>query len=228
MTIRKAVVLLTTVFGGAALVWRVVARRQSLPCPAWMSGLLENPYMNALAGAQTLLDRAGVREAMRVVDVGCGPGRLTIPAAERVGEDGEVTAIDIQPAMLERLRDRLSARSLRNVTLVMAGAGDGKLKPGYYDRALLVTVLGEIPDREAAMQEIASALRPGGLLSITEVLPDPHYQRRATVRRLADGAGLRFAGGHVGRLAYTFNFEKPASGVEQRVGAVDTYGHVGR
>jgi ubiquinone/menaquinone biosynthesis C-methylase UbiE len=211
MTIGKAMVLSVTALGGAALVWRVVARRQSLPCPAWMTGLLENPYMNAVAGAETLLDRAGVGEAMRVVDVGSGPGRLTIPAAERVGQDGEVTALDIQPAMLQRLRDRLAARSLRNVTLVLAGAGEGKLKVGYYDRALLVTVLGEIPDREAAMQEIASALRPGGLLSITEVLPDPHYQRRGTVRRLAEGAGLRFAGGHEGRLAYTSNFEKPVS-----------------
>lgn len=207
-----SVLLLGTiaVLGGTALAWRRISRQRSMPCPEWMTGLLENPYMDAVAGAETILDRAAVSRGMKVVDIGSGPGRVTILAAERVGPSGEVAALDIQSRMLDRLKERVEAESLGNVKMLLAGAGEGKLREGYYDRALLVTVLGEIPDREAAMAEIANALKPGGMVSITEVLPDPHYQRRATVRRLAEAVGLQFAGMYGGALAYTFNFSRPS------------------
>jgi SAM-dependent methyltransferase len=206
-----SVVLLgsAAVLGGLALLWRRMSRQRSMPCPEWMTGLLENPYMDAVAGAEMILDRASVSRGMKVVDIGSGPGRVTIPAAERVGPSGEVVAVDIQPKMLDRLRERVEAKSLGNVKLLLAGAGEGRLREGYYDRALLVTVLGEIPDREGAMAEIAKALKPGGMVSITEVLPDPHYQRQATVQRLAGRVGLQFGARYGGALAYTFNFSKP-------------------
>jgi membrane protease YdiL (CAAX protease family) len=54
-----------------------------------LSFLLENPFMNRVAGAQLLLDRADVASGMRVLDVGCGPGRIALPVALRVGANGE-------------------------------------------------------------------------------------------------------------------------------------------
>ena len=65
-----------------------------------------------------------------------------------------------------------------------------RFRANNFDRALLVTVLGEIPDRDAALRAIFDALKPGGILSITEILRDPHYQRRTTVLRLAAGGRL--------------------------------------
>lgn len=41
---------------------------------------------------------------MRVLDAGCGPGRLTIPLARQVGPTGEVVALDVQQGMLKRVR----------------------------------------------------------------------------------------------------------------------------
>jgi ubiquinone/menaquinone biosynthesis C-methylase UbiE len=181
------------------------------PCPAWLVPLLENPYFDAVAGAATLLDRAGVRPGMRVLDAGCGPGRVTVPAALRVGPAGAVVAVDIQPGMLARLRERLAAQRLANVEVVEAGLGEGKLPEGAFDVALLITVLGEIPDKGAALREIHRALRSGGVLSITEVLPDPHYQPLARVRALAASAGFREAGVVRGWVSYTLNLGKPGA-----------------
>ncbi len=57
---------------------------------------------------------------------------------------------------------------------------------------MLVTTLGEIPDRDAAIGEIARVLRPGGRLLVGELLGDPHYTSPAALRRLGEDAGLRF------------------------------------
>ena len=63
------------------------------------------------------------------------------------------------------------AANVANVRFVQAGLGEGKLPEAAFDRELLCTVLGEILDREAALAEIFKALKPGGILSVTEVLP---------------------------------------------------------
>jgi ubiquinone/menaquinone biosynthesis C-methylase UbiE len=192
----------------SALAWRYLVRRRSLPCPHWLVPLLENPYMNRVAGAALVLNRARVGRDMVLLDVGCGPGRLTVPAAERVGASGRVVALDIQRSMLDRLGERVAEAGCTNVMRVLAGAGAGALSDNSFDRALLVTVLGEIPDRTAALQEIRRALKPGGVVSITEVIPDPHYQRRSTVRELAIESGFRVDEVFSGLLSYTMNLRK--------------------
>jgi ubiquinone/menaquinone biosynthesis C-methylase UbiE len=146
---------------------------------------------------------------MCVLDAGCGPGRVTLPAAARVGPSGRVVALDVQAGMLEKLERHLEARGVRNVELVLAGLGEGQLGEGRFDVALLVTVLGEVPEKIPALREIFRALRPGGVLSVTEVLPDPHYQTVSRVRALSAEAGFRESSMQGGWLSYTINLEKP-------------------
>lgn len=191
-------------------VLRWVSRRRSTPCPAWLAILLENPYMNALAGSQLLLDRAHVETGMEVLDVGSGPGRLAIPAARRVSPAGRVVALDLQPAMMQKLKERVADLGITNLETILGGAGDGHLARGVFDRAFLVTVLGEIVNQQSALREIFQALKPGGLLSITEVIPDPHYQSRRRVRRLAESTGFEFRETMGPWYAFTMNFTKPA------------------
>jgi len=209
MRLLPAIGFLAVIVIATGVIWRLVSKRRQTPCPSWLVPLLENPYVEALAGARTLLDRAAVRPGMRVLDVGCGPGRLTLPLAELVGPVGTVVAIDIQPAMLERLRDRLAERGIDNVETVLGGVGEGKLSRGGFDRAFLVTVLGEIVDKRRALEEIYDLLQPGGVLSITEVFPDPHYQSRKSIRSLAESLGFRLQESFGTWLAFTLNFRKP-------------------
>lgn len=198
-----AVTALLLVFG-----WRRLSRSVSLPCPWWMTKLLDNPYMNTVAGASLILDRAGVKPGMRVLDIGCGPGRISIPAGELVGTDGLVVAVDIQAKMLRKLEERSMEKGLTNIRPVQAGAGEGKMRHNVFHRAFLVTVLGEIPDREKALREIYDSLVPGGILSITEVLPDPHYQKESEIRRLSEKAGFQLERKFGNFLAFTLNFVK--------------------
>jgi ubiquinone/menaquinone biosynthesis C-methylase UbiE len=202
----KAALIVLGLVVAITLVWRWA----SWPCPAWLVPLLENPYVEAVAGAKTILERAGIRPGMRALDAGCGPGRLTVPASKMVGPSGQIVAVDIQRRMLQMLRGRVEEKGLTNVELVLAGLGEGRLAANEFDVALLVTVLGEIPDKVAALREIYECLRPGGVLSITEVLPDPHYQSLSRVRRLVTDSGFRELAIFQGCLSYTLNVSKPA------------------
>ena len=198
-------VLLTA---GVSLWWRWASRRRSLPCPTWLAGGLENPVMDRLVGTKTTLDRIGLKPGQRVLEIGPGPGRLLIPAAKRVLPGGEVVGLDIQPGMIERLKARAAQADVSNLTAVQGDATQPHFPPGHFDVIYMCTVLGEIPDREAALRQCYIALKPGGRLSITEIFPDPHYQSRPTVQRLAQGAGFRLREVQGSWYFFTANFVK--------------------
>jgi len=191
------------------LVWWLTAGQATRPCPAWLAWMveLENPIFRNQRSAAIIAGLA-VEPGMHVLDVGCGPGRLTMPLARAVGPTGEVVAVDVQEAMLARAAQRVKAAQLENVLFVRAKVGEGSLAVGAFDRAVLVAVLGEIPDRQAAMKEIFAALKPGGVLAVAEVIADPHFQRRANVMDLAQAAGFRLKHAHGGRIAYVLYLEK--------------------
>jgi ubiquinone/menaquinone biosynthesis C-methylase UbiE len=195
----------------AALAWRFASRRYILPCPVWMKGLLD-PQFSGKVSARTekTIRYLDLRPGMNVLDAGCGPGRLTIPVAHRIGPDGIVTAMDLQEGMLQEVKDRARVAKLNNIRFLQAGIGDGKIERDRFDRVILITVLGEIPDREAALREIFNVLRPGGILLVEETIRDPHFQQRITVNRLASASGFiekEFTGNY---FSYILTLEKPS------------------
>lgn len=194
-----------------SLWWRGASRRRSLPCPTWLANLLDSPWSDRLLGTQATLDRIGLQPGQRVLEVGPGPGRLLIPAAQRVLPTGEVVGLDIQPGMLVRLENRAKTAAVPNLTGILGDATQSHFPPDSFDVAYFCTVLGEIPDRESALRQCHAALRPGGLLSITEIFPDPHYQSCATVRRVAEAAGFRLKEVRGAWFFFTANFVKDGS-----------------
>ena len=193
------------------LAWRTFSQRHKLPCPAWLGWMVEmdNPFTKTNR-ARFIVGQLKLAPAMTVLDAGCGPGRLTLPLAETVGPQGHVLAVDIQSEMLARVRTKVEAAGLGNVEYLQAGLGEGKLPKAHFDRALLVTVLGEIPDQASALQDIFEALKPGGILSVTEVIFDPHFQPQGSALRMAEGVGFHKMDFFGKRLAYTLHLEKPA------------------
>jgi ubiquinone/menaquinone biosynthesis C-methylase UbiE len=191
---------------------REPAVRRGKPFPASLATLIDNPLVRAMSGTHALIRRADIKQGMRVLDAGCGPGRLTIPLARHVGPSGEVIPLDLQDGMLRRVRRRAAEAGLSNVRTVLAPLdrdisvlqGD----KGTIDRAVLVTVLGEVPGPLAALQGIHALLRPGGILSITEILIDPDYTSRRAVSLIATRAGFQHERTYGTLLAFTMTFRK--------------------
>ena len=193
------------------LIWRILSQRQSLPCPSWLGWMVEldNPFTR-VNRAGFIVDHLGLDPGMNVLDAGCGPGRVTLPLAKYVGSSGKVVALDVQDEMLVKVRKKAVNAGLNNIRYLQAELGTGNLPQNEFDRAILVSVLGEIPNQEAALREIYAALKPNGFLSITEVIFDPHFQDRKSVRRLTAGIGFREKAFLGKRLAYTMQVIKPA------------------
>jgi ubiquinone/menaquinone biosynthesis C-methylase UbiE len=206
--ITAALTLAALILIASAVFWR----RRALPCPFWLAWLVEldNPFFRNNR-ASVIVEHLDLRAGMRALDVGCGPGRVAIPMARKVGPAGEVVAIDLQSAMLRKAQKKAGKAGLTNIRFEQAKAGAGELNFGLFDRAVLVTVLGEIPDRSAALKEIFQSLVPGGVLGITEVIADPHFQSRSSVRAVTAAVGFREKNmiGH--RFSYSIYLKKPVS-----------------
>jgi SAM-dependent methyltransferase len=97
-----------------SLGWRWACRKWSLPCPTCFAWVLENSVFQKILGTATIIKRIGLRPGQRVLEIGPGPGRLLLPAAQRVLPGGEVIGIDIQRGMLDRLTRRAKERNVTN------------------------------------------------------------------------------------------------------------------
>lgn len=212
MTSLFSLFLVLLAVGLVSIIWRLASRRQSLPCPSWLRWLVEldNPFTQTNRAA-FIVDTLRLTPGMVVLDAGCGPGRLTVPLAQRVGPDGRVVALDIQAGMLARAQAKVAAAGLTQVDFVAAALGNAQLPADHFDRTVLVTVLGEIPDRASALAALFASLKPGGVLAVVEVIFDPHFQSRQTVAQLAASAGFQESAFFGHRLAYVMHLTKPAA-----------------
>ncbi len=120
---------------------------------------------NRLSPRRPVLEEAGVRPGLVVLDYGCGPGGYTLPAAEMVGPDGHVHAADIHPMAIERVEGGARRRGLSNVTAIMTDRDTG-LPEESVDIALLYDILHLLSEPEGVVAELHRVLRPSGRLSV--------------------------------------------------------------
>lgn len=115
-----------------------------------------------------LWERAGMSRGMRVLDVGAGPGFATVDLAYIVGAEGRVTAIDESQRMLDHAQARAEAERLHNVATLRADAQTLDLPEGSADAAFSRWMLCFIPDPEAVVARVSSALRSGGAFAVQD------------------------------------------------------------
>jgi ubiquinone/menaquinone biosynthesis C-methylase UbiE len=126
--------------------------------------------------------------------------------AKWIGPGGRLDVLDIQQEMLDHLMRDAAAHGLSNIEPVIGDAQRLPYPDASFDGAYLVTVLGEIPDGDAALRELRRVVKPGGRVVFGETPIDPHVVTLSTLRRRADGAGLRYER-HTGTaLAYFARF----------------------
>jgi ubiquinone/menaquinone biosynthesis C-methylase UbiE len=144
----------------------------------------------------------------RILEIGPGTGYYTLDlagwvaggdagvadsngAGERPG--GTVEIFDVQQEFLDHVMRRAAERGIDNVVPTRGDATALPYEDGSIDAIVLAAVLGEVPDRAAALREIRRVLAPGGRLVVGELFGDPHFTTFASLRRQAEEAGLSCA-----------------------------------
>jgi SAM-dependent methyltransferase len=170
---------------------------------------LLNPLRYLIMPPGRIVDRAQLLPADRVLEVGCGPGFFSPVIARRLSA-GQLTLFDAQAPMLEMALQRLHKQRLANFTGICGSADSLPFSDSAFDLLLMITVLGEVSDRVAAVREAARVLRPGGRFSSTEALGDPDRVKQTELDELAALAGLTKRESWSGLLVQTLNYNKPA------------------
>jgi SAM-dependent methyltransferase len=202
MRLRHLVLGGAAAVAGAALWWR----KNPSACPYGQRFWVEAPH--------PLITRPRLREILdaspgeRILEVGPGTGYYTLDVADQIKPDGELDILDLQQEMLDHTMRSAGERDLANITPTQSDATSMPYEDSTYDAAYLITVLGEIPDQDAALRELARVLKPGGRLVVGELLGDPHYVRLAPLRLRASGAGLTYERRVGNALGYFARFAK--------------------
>ncbi|HXX52446.1 MAG TPA: methyltransferase domain-containing protein [Xanthobacteraceae bacterium] len=170
---------------------------------------LLNPLRYLVASPRRIVGRLQLLPADRVLEVGCGPGFFSPTIALKLTA-GHLTLLDAQTPMLKMAAHRLDKRGLANFTSVLGLAEKLPFTDAVFDVVFMVTVLGEVSDRAAAIKEVARVLRAGGRFSSTEAAGDPDRVNHTELDELAGLAGLAKGQSWSSLLIKTFNYTKPA------------------
>jgi len=114
------------------------------------------------------LNEIGIAKGSTAADIGAGSGAITWRLAQRVGPAGKVYANDIQPRMLELLRQNMAQRKISNVETVLGTEDDPKLLPAALDLELLIDVYHEFSHPQEMLRHLRASLKPGGRLVLLE------------------------------------------------------------
>ncbi len=126
--------------------------------PAWRRHLADTHA--------AVLDAAALRPGDRVLDIACGPGRVTLDAADRVGPGGRVFGIDLSGRMIERAVDEAAARGLSQASFRRMDAQSLDFVDGAFDVVICALGLMYLPDPQRGLAEAARVLRDGGRLVV--------------------------------------------------------------
>jgi SAM-dependent methyltransferase len=141
------------------------------------SGMPEEAYWESLFNVPLILDRLGVDARLQnVVEFGCGYGTFTVPLAKRIS--GTLTTFDIDPALIERTRQRAAAAGARNVLYVLRDVfaeGFGG-EPANHDACLLFNIL-HCEEPVKLLAHAARVVRPGGVVLVIHWRFDPATPR---------------------------------------------------
>ncbi|MXZ63913.1 MAG: class I SAM-dependent methyltransferase [Chloroflexi bacterium] len=112
-----------------------------------------------------------LQPGMRVLDLGCGPGTISVGLADAVSP-GELHGIDLEESQVAMARVAAEAGGHGNATFHAGDATDLPFEDGEFDAVHCHAVLMHIPDTAAALAEVRRVLKPGGLFAAREVIVD--------------------------------------------------------
>jgi ubiquinone/menaquinone biosynthesis C-methylase UbiE len=132
----------------------------------WMISLMhDNPLLPLLKNPYQALETAGLKPGQQVLEVGCGPGFFTIPAAKMVGPNGMVYALDVNPRATKRVEEKTKKYGIKNIRTILGNAAHCGLPDGSIDLAFVFGLRHIAGGVGSLVTEMYRILKIGGTIS---------------------------------------------------------------
>lgn len=129
---------------------------------------LDSPERRAEMPPEETLVKAGIKPGDVFLDVGCGMGYFSLPAARMVGPKGLVYAVDASGVMLAEIRSKAASLGIFNLQTAQTAQGKLKMPEADATMALISDTLHEVEDKNSFLAAVGTALKPGTRLAVIE------------------------------------------------------------
>ncbi len=155
--------------------------------------IFETPGRDERLHIDRVMDTLAIAPGKSVADVGAGSGWFTVRASKRVGSSGQVYAVDINPAAIRHIDERIQNEQLNNIKAILGKADNPELPPNSVDAVLLLKTYHEVAEPVALLRNLRTALKPGARVGIIDRdgNGEDHGVNKNVVLHEADEAGYR-------------------------------------
>ncbi|ABR47639.1 Methyltransferase type 11 [Alkaliphilus metalliredigens QYMF] len=165
------------------------------------------PLRNVFLSPKKLIQRLELKENDNVLEVGAGPGYFSSKVAKSL-KNSKLTLADIQSEMLDLAKKRLTKKKVFNVEYHLCNGVDFPFETNKFDIIYMVTVLGEIENKQQYVKEFYRLLCPNGIISISEQGGDPDKMSIEEIKDLLHDCGFEFDKLYGRKSNFTINFRK--------------------
>jgi len=165
------------------------------------------PFRNIFLSPRKLIQRLEIQENHTVLEIGPGPGYFSIPVSKALTK-GKLVLLDIQQEMLDMAKRRMEKKNITNVEYELCDGQSIALESKSFDRIFMVTVIGEIDNKDVYLKEIHRILKDDGILSISELAGDPDKLSQEDLQSLVTKYGFKISKAYGSKRNYTMNFSK--------------------
>jgi ubiquinone/menaquinone biosynthesis C-methylase UbiE len=130
--------------------------------------IFEDPDRAQKLQVNRVMDLLGIKRGSQVADIGAGSGWFTVRSARRVGHEGLVYAVEINPEYVRHIKRRAKREKLRNIQTILGKPDDPLLPRASIDAVLLLKTYHEIGRPIAFLRRLRPSLRPGARLGIID------------------------------------------------------------
>ena len=172
-------------------------------CPVELANSLDSKIRRWLQNPHRILSPY-VKEGMKVLDVGCGPGFFSVELAKIVGTSGKVYAVDLQEGMLQIVRNKVQGTSLEKIIQLIKCEKDGIVIPEKVDFILAFYMVHEVPDKDKFFATIKNFLNDRGELLIVEPKLF-HVSKKEFASTISKAEAVGFKAAEGAKLPFSFS-----------------------
>jgi len=172
-------------------------------CPVELANSLDSKIRRWLHDPQKILSPF-IKEGMKVLDIGCGPGFFSIELAKIVGAHGKVYAVDLQEGMLQKVHDKIRGTSLEKIIQLIKCEKDKIVIPEKVDFILAFYMVHEVPDKDRLFTTLKNFLNDRRELLIVEPKLF-HVSKKEFASTISKAEAIGFKSAEGPKLPFSFS-----------------------